>query len=85
MMNQSNKNDYDKALEKFNKLTWLPPENKNKCLHSKCEPEFDEKACENLSAAEVQHRYPRFDGICPDCGEHLIMYKNTLHYLMGDY
>lgn len=57
----------------------------NKCTHPKCTPAFDEEAAKGLDAAEIQRRWPRFDGVCPDCGERMIIYASFMQYIAGDY
>lgn len=57
------------------------------CLHDKCIPHYDPKDVQenNLNAVQVRHKYPRFDGYCPDCGQHIIMYASFEHYIAGDW
>ena len=55
------------------------------CKHPKCMPKWDEKACEGKTAAWVREHFPRFAGVCPDCGVQLIMYASEAQYICGDY
>jgi hypothetical protein len=38
-----------------------------------------------MSVVEVREKFPRFDGVCPDCGAMIIVYVSYLHYLYGDW
>jgi hypothetical protein len=62
-----------------------PPPLFPQCKHPRCAVAFDEDAARNLSAEEVQRRWPRFHGTCPDCGAGLIKYASFMHYAMGDW
>jgi hypothetical protein len=55
------------------------------CAHPKCTPPFDEAAAKGASASEVRKRWPRFDGVCPDCNERVLGYASSMHYIMGDW
>ena len=57
----------------------------NGCSHPKCLPEFDEQASRLLTVGEIQKRWPRFWGECPDCGENVIAYASIGHYIAGDW
>jgi len=58
---------------------------KPECQHTKHMPDFDEEAAKGLDEYEVRKRWPRFMGTCEDCGQQVILYASTMHYLMGDY
>ena len=55
------------------------------CQHDKIMPEFDQKAAAGLSSDEVRKRWPRFGGLCPDCGTWTVAYASYEHYLAGDW
>ncbi len=55
------------------------------CSHERVRVEFDEEAARGLSVAEIRKRWPRFSGICPDCGTTLIKYASAAHYTCGDW
>lgn len=55
------------------------------CDHDAVKVEFDEEAAKGLDAHEVQRRWPRFFGQCPECGQQLIKYASMAHYLHGDW
>lgn len=65
----------------------LGGEDMSECRHESVKVEFDEEDCKshNYSSEEVQRRWPRFHGICPDCGKLLIKYASTAHYIWGDW
>jgi len=52
------------------------------CKHEKCIPDYESGS---MSSDEVVKKYPRFDGICPDCGNHVIVYNSFEHYIAGDW
>jgi hypothetical protein len=55
------------------------------CHHNAVLVAFDEQAAKGLSADEVRKRWPRFFGICPDCGDRLIKYASWAHFTSGDW
>ncbi len=55
------------------------------CRHEAIVVAFDEEAARGLSVAERQHRWPRFEGTCFECGTRLIKYASAMHYVMGDW
>lgn len=55
------------------------------CKHTCVMPEFNEIEARRLSTAEVRKRWPRFMGICPTCGEQVILYASMGHYIHGDW
>ena len=55
------------------------------CEHASVMPSFDEEAARGKSSTEVRKMWPRFFGICPDCGQQYILYASYSHYLMGDW
>jgi len=55
------------------------------CQHKKVAPKYLDKDFKGLSAEEIHKRFPRFEGICPDCGEHWILYSSFAHYIAGDW
>lgn len=54
------------------------------CQHEKVQPTFPEGAG-SLPVSEIRRLYPRFDGVCPDCGERWILYASIEHYVAGDW
>lgn len=58
---------------------------KDKCPHEKVQPTFDERTARDCSAKMVRKLWPRFDGTCPDCEQHLILYASTAHFIYGDW
>lgn len=60
-------------------------DSQSECQHLKVMPTFDEGAARGLSASEVRRRWPRFEGVCPDCGQRGVIYASYMHYLAGDY
>ena len=61
--------------------TWPKP-----CEHPKLpRPPFDAEAARDLSAEEVQRRWPRSEKTCPDCGARMILYASAEHLVMGDW
>jgi hypothetical protein len=78
----------DDFMARLRDDTWLKDlmvEDPDACKHPKCLPEFDQTAAMGLSAPEVQKRWPRFWGVCPDCGVRLVMYASAEHCIMGDW
>jgi hypothetical protein len=57
----------------------------NVCKHLKCLPEFDKSTAQKMSVSEIRKAFPRFSGICPDCGNNVMVYASYEHYLMGDW
>lgn len=57
----------------------------NTCTHPQVMPQYRDADFENLSASEIKQKFPRFFGQCPDCGEQVILYSSTLHYIAGDW
>lgn len=55
------------------------------CAHDGITPAFDEDAAKGLSAREVRKRWPRFEGQCPACRQHVVAYASWAHYIYGDY
>ena len=55
------------------------------CKHASVQPAFDEDAARDLSSYEVRERWPRFSGVCPECGSRVILYASCLHYISGDW
>jgi len=68
------------AEGKYPGLKW---EEQTECQHSSVMPEFDEEAATKLSSIEIREKWPRFFGICPDCGRRLILYASYSHYILG--
>jgi hypothetical protein len=58
---------------------------KENCSHIKVIPVFDLEDSKSLSSEEVKRKYPRFSGICPDCGCNVILYESFEHYIAGDW
>lgn len=80
------KSDLDALFKKI--LAWEPAERErdpNECRHPKTTPAYDPTAAKGLEASEIQRRWPRFYGRCPDCGASVIGYASYEHYIMGDW
>lgn len=61
-------------------------ENSSECLHQTCLPAFDLKEAEQLKDSfAVRKRFPRFWGVCAECGSSVIAYASYEHYIMGDW
>lgn len=58
---------------------------KDDCHHKSVIPAFDEQEAGELSATEVQRRWPRFQGRCPECNQNVIVYASASHYILGDW
>lgn len=59
--------------------------NHAKCEHPQCWPKYDSEDAKNMTPDQVRAKYPRFDGYCPDCNAHLILYASFEHYIAGDW
>lgn len=56
------------------------------CGHDTVRPNVPvDQYLHTLEAAEVRRRYPRFHGVCPDCGQLVIVYGSAAHYIAGDW
>ncbi len=55
------------------------------CRHLQVTPDFDEDEVYGLDAYEIRKKYPRFEGVCPDCGQQVIVYASAAQYILGDY
>jgi len=55
------------------------------CAHPLCIPSFDAEAARGLSDKEVRRRWPRFQGVCPNCNAQVIAYASFEHFTMGDW
>lgn len=55
------------------------------CTHPKCRPEFDEEKAKHMHPAQIQKTFPRFQGVCPDCGQEIIKYASREHQYYGDW
>lgn len=80
------------SLEYIEKLKALlspvqptPTHSSKECPHLNCLPKFDEKAAYGLDEYTIRKRWPRFQGVCPDCGVHLISYASAAHFIAGDW
>lgn len=58
---------------------------KIECDHEKVTPKYKDSDFIGLDEYEIQRKFPRFDGVCPDCGTLLIAYSSTMHYIAGDW
>ena len=50
-----------------------------------CTPDFDEAVAVALSSAAVRKKYPRWSGLCNQCGYNGIKYASKVHYIYGDW
>jgi hypothetical protein len=55
------------------------------CKHPKVTPEFSSTLAALSTVEQIRERWPRFDGICPDCSDHVIVYASYEHYVAGDW
>ncbi len=55
------------------------------CAHDKVMPKFDLDKSRTMTAVEVRRAYPRFSGICPDCGYYGALYHSMAHFIAGDW
>jgi hypothetical protein len=55
------------------------------CKHESIKVNYDSDVAKNLTSYEVKKLYPRFQGACPECGQHLIKYASAEHYIAGDW
>lgn len=58
------------------------------CSHSAVTPKMtreEEKEAHALRPHEVRKRWPRFQGICPECNQQVIAYASMAHYILGDW
>ncbi len=58
-------------------------EQRELCKHAAVMPKFDLEKAKGKSTKEVQKLWPRFHGVCPDCGKQWILYASTEHFLAG--
>jgi len=65
------------------RLERIKREKQKNCDHVSCRVEFDQEAAKGLDEHEIKERWPRFDGVCPDCGASLILYASPEHQTMG--
>lgn len=60
----------------------------SQCEHTKHVPQYDHAEMRKdgrLSVEEFRAKYPRYQGICEDCGAQVICYASYTHYIMGDW
>lgn len=55
------------------------------CKHENLPVKYDAADCTGKDEWYVREKYPRFYGACPDCGQVMIGYASTEHYLAGDW
>lgn len=55
------------------------------CKHSKVMPQYDSVAAKLMTSNQIRTTFPRFSGICPDCGYQGILYASMEHYIAGDW
>jgi hypothetical protein len=73
-------------MKKYNMNTFGTFEKSiNDCKHEKHIPKFDSELAKNMSWIEVREKFPRYYGKCEECGESLIAYASTEHFVMGDW
>lgn len=46
---------------------------------------FDEGEAQSCDYTEVRKRWPRFFGLCSECGYQGIYYDSMAHYIYGDW
>jgi len=72
----------------WSKMKNRPPKglNPSPCNHDKHFPEVPSSTVlVAMSDAEVRRDYPRFDGVCEDCGQRVILYGSYTHLVAGDW
>lgn len=62
-----------------------PQRDPNECQHAKCQPAWDAEKAKGMDEREIRKVFPRFDGVCPDCKERVIVYASFEQYIGGDY
>lgn len=55
------------------------------CTHETVKPKFDREKAKDKTVEEIRKLWPRFEGVCPRCGQRLILYATYEHYAMGDW
>ena len=55
------------------------------CEHTSVMPTYDSEEAKGKTAMEVREKWPRFFGVCPDCGQQAILYASFEQYVMGDW
>jgi hypothetical protein len=63
----------------------MKPRKLRECTHDKVMPAFDLEKSRTMTAAEVKKTYPRFTGVCPDCGYYGALYASMSHFIAGDW
>jgi len=54
------------------------------CTHSRMRPpDFDLNEAREMSAHDIQLKFPRYQGECPDCGKFLTIYASPEHRNAG--
>lgn len=77
--------DPREQVGKFSQIPGRSTRPIDKCEHGRCRPQFDAGAARGLSDQEVRRRWPRFEGVCSECGERVIVYASAEHFVMGDW
>lgn len=55
------------------------------CKHKLVVPNFDKEKASKMTEDEVRKIYPRFSGVCPECGHNVIVYASPEHFFAGDW
>ena len=55
------------------------------CPHTPHLPRFNVDACAKQTAKQARASYPRFDGVCTQCGQHVTLYASMDHYQRGEW
>ena len=77
--------DNELAHDAISTVGYLAEEARLECSHWRCTPTFDPVAARGLDEVEVRRRWPRFEGVCEECGSMVISYASAEHFAAGDW
>ena len=58
-------------------MEWPP------CHHESVIPHFVEAVAKFMEPSLVRAVYPRFEGVCPECNEPVVVYASNEHFIYG--